>query len=70
MSKKLTPWFPEGVTPVHAGVYETDSEVEDGRCYQFWTGRSWGYCSHAPEHAMRWRSSYQQPRWRGLAKKP
>lgn len=74
MNKKLTSWFKPNTTPVREGVYETDSEVEDDEpCFQHWNGSFWGYCSAYPALAKRnahSRSRYQQPKWRGLAKKP
>lgn len=74
MNKKLTRWLKPNTSPVREGVYETDSEVSDGEpCFQHWNGAFWGLCSETPELAVsgaNWKSSYQCPKWRGLAKKP
>lgn len=71
MSKKLTPWFPGDVKPVRAGVYETDSEQIGGtRTFQRWTGKQWGLCTSDASFAPPFMSAYQNPKWRGLAKKP
>jgi thioesterase domain-containing protein len=53
MSKKLTPWFPGHVKPVHHGIYETDADTEDGApCYQSWNGLWWGWCSSWSDFAV------------------
>jgi hypothetical protein len=71
MSKKLTPWFPGHVKPVHHGIYETDADTEDGApCYQSWNGLWWGWCSSWSDFAVDSPSTYQTPNWRGLAKAP
>lgn len=40
--KKLGPWHPEGVRPVHHGVYEVDYADSDGRAFAYWSGLGWG----------------------------
>lgn len=82
MKKKLTPWFPADVKPVHAGVYE----IKDSNrpCYAFWRGDGWGYASWTKpnekaiemcaEDGFRLRDGDwiddECRSWRGLAVKP
>jgi hypothetical protein len=40
--QKLTPFFKDGVNPVHPGVYEIDKADHDGRAFSHWDGRTWG----------------------------
>lgn len=75
MSKKLTPWFPPEVKPVHIGVYETAEPNLDSECFQHWNGSFWGLCSSSARYAAtngqaNGFSGFQQTMWRGLAKKP
>lgn len=64
---ELTPWFPEGVEPVHVGVYDTRFDGLTGYC--LWDG----YCWHnqrktivdAATDAGR---GWQHKEWRGLAR--
>lgn len=72
MSKKLTPWFPPHVKPVHKGVYETTSPSET-RVFQYWGGEFFGLTATSVDDAMRFpheKSRWQDDAWRGLAKKP
>jgi hypothetical protein len=66
MSKKMTPWFPSRIKPVHVGVYETDLDGYFG--YSFWNGKRWGDTAHKPELANEWRGM-QQKKWRGFEEK-
>lgn len=71
VAPKLTPWFPRGTHPVHAGVYETRSLWET--CFQYWNGKRWSVrCKTAYDaaHASRSRSAFQMNVWRGLAAEP
>lgn len=75
MSKKLTPWFPAKVKPVHVGVYQTIQSHFPGSktFYQFWDGQRWGFSGHTANEAFedkRVKSFYQDGDWRGLAEKP
>jgi hypothetical protein len=67
---KLTDWFPEDVTPVHPGVYETKFVGLEG--FSEWNGLYWSsqYCTADRARGMCIRQGAQDKRWRGLAEKP
>ena len=73
-NKKLTPWFPGHVKPVHVGVYQTCGMTSDTKRFQYWRGEGWGFCSYTAKEADEayslGLSGSQKPQWRGLAKKP
>lgn len=77
MSKKLTPWFPASVTPVHRGWYLARSTDEDYLFVEqakglpvkrFWNGRYWEW--KAQDGVMRSAAFSKHDQWRGLAEKP
>lgn len=77
MSKKLTPWFPPTVKPVHIGCYQTEDSAACLRNgmhgYQYWTGARWGRFEITKTGAEASKSSdstFQVNYWRGLAVKP
>lgn len=76
MSKKLTPWFPQGTQPARPGYYiatVTKTEV----FYRYWDGFTWYYggstlpgaVARMQEDAKPW-WGWPLLHWRGLAKKP
>ena len=69
---KLTPWYPETVTPVRSGVYQRlyangDSNIAK---YCYWTGARWKSWHHTPQLAtlVEAVSLFQELPWRGIAK--
>lgn len=70
MSKKVTPWFPPSIKPVHIGAYKTNN----GRLgFSYWNGLAWGVQSSSPLTAHIYkttRGATQDKQWRGLAVKP
>jgi hypothetical protein len=67
MTKKMTPWFPVQIKPVHVGVYETEL---DGylKGYSFWNGKWWCDTARKPELANK-RTGMQGKKWRGFKEK-
>ena len=66
MTKKMTPWFPVEIKPVHVGVYATSLHGYEG--YSFWTGKSWCDTVRKPELAVK-RRGFQNKKWRGFVEK-
>ena len=69
-----TPWFVDGQVPAREGVYEVQpSDWSDWKeAFQYWDGE-WHFRRHTIEEAFAVRkhsSVYDDPNWRGLAKKP
>lgn len=62
MSKKLTPWFPHKIKPVHVGWYDAEHRYEEDPWY--WDGKLW---RNAPGS---WVCLTQNRKWRGLLVKP
>lgn len=74
MSKKLTPWFPCSVKPVHVGTYEVrlwdnyEQKYVEAYMYQ-WIGKYWS--SYGDRLAGVDRPGWhKKDEWRGLAVKP
>ena len=68
---KLTKYFKRGTKPINVGVYPT--LIRKQHVFQFWTGVRWGaYCPtiEGAKNLAKFPSSYQNPRWCGLAEKP
>lgn len=74
MSKKLTPWFPGSVKPVHVGSYEVRlwdkwcNEYASTGTYQ-WNGKYWSAYGERTAGMDRpgW---HPKDQWRGLAEQP
>jgi hypothetical protein len=69
MSKKMTPWFPVNIKPVHVGVYETDLAGYLG--YSYWNGKYWSDTSFKldMERVIKRRRGMQNKEWRGFKEK-
>lgn len=72
--KKLTPWFPATVKPVHVGMYETRRKTFNFvprplylRLY--WNGEYWSY-PHYSRYSNALATMRGDDKWRGLAEKP
>lgn len=64
--RKVTPWFPHYVSPVHIGMYQRDWGIwaDDLQSRDYWDGNQWFLCADGtPNNAM---PSTQKVRWRGL----
>lgn len=77
MSKKLTPWFPPNVKPVHEGAYLVkfgDGSWSEDHAYAYFRAGLWSYGKASPDAAMNAWDYYtvalQNKQWRGLAKNP
>lgn len=72
MSKKLTPWFPPHVNPIHEGVY-ISTLAKSEKFYRRWTKNGWtvgGRTVEVAEKATRLSVMHGLLHWRGLAEKP
>jgi hypothetical protein len=69
--KKLTPWFPGHVKPVHKGIYQRTTRWGE-QYYSKWDGEFW--CAYATNFALAEKftqaSMFQDWEWRGLAEDP
>lgn len=75
MSKKLTPWFPGSVKPVHVGIYMLMDGLGERIGYQHWNGSWWSCWTPSIEDAAiaKFTSAHaecQNYKWRGLAEQP
>lgn len=66
--RKLTPWYPQDVKPVHVGYYQASlfpirASYNDAPC-MLWTGKVWWNPYTEQLCAV------QSRVWRGLARKP
>lgn len=67
MSKKLTPWFPGEIKPLHKGRYNA-SHWRNAASFFVWDGRYWRFPKGVDLAGQKCFS--QNKEWRGLAKKP
>lgn len=64
-AKKLTPWFPPEVKPVHVGWYERQHLAGFFHFFTWWNGEYFQCSEDEPDCAF----CQNQP-WRGLAEPP
>lgn len=63
---KLTPWFPAGVKPARAGVYQMESHFPHRNIFHMrWNGEDWV----SPHYGIVFLKA-NMCRWRGLANDP
>lgn len=68
MSKKMTPWFPPHIKPVHVGVYPVKFGDDGDICYAAWNGNKWSWFELSPR-GQRFRNfqfTNQNKYWRGF----
>lgn len=79
MTKQMTPWFPSGIKPVRAGVYEVFTPNSLANKYAYFDKDGWRLCAGSVEEATLeedWMDSYlgssmtlPRSKWRGFTKK-
>lgn len=65
--KKMTPWFPSNIKPVHQGVYRIRN-WSDGN-YAYFNGKRWGWANLTVKSAQRYKGikgAAQDKEWRGF----
>jgi hypothetical protein len=76
--KKMTPWFPSHIKPVHAGVYEVRTPNNRGNKYCYYDKQGWRLCSDRIDYAEQERHYTSEfmyssmvlvgSKWRGFTK--